>query len=73
MDDKYYMISNDEGDTTVSEIDPDEFLKDYQDNTEQSVLKNIPDSDTNYWGGAVLIIKGKIVSLEPIKTLYQLK
>ena len=65
MTEKYYVIHNGDGDTTVEELSKDELLerlKEYY-YGEVDVIKKMPEErDTNYWDENILIIKGNIVS-----------
>lgn len=76
----YFVIHNSGGDTTVSQYTHDELLEELDDGDWGSCytfLDSIPDNnDTNYWGeGAVLIIKGGIVTPEEeeVITKYKLR
>ena len=63
---KYFIIRNSDGDTRVECVLKEELLKrinngDYGD--EAKFLDKLPkESDTNYWGEGILIIKGDVVS-----------
>jgi hypothetical protein len=66
---KYFIIRNCEGDTTVKCVTKDALLERINDGEFQDVFNaesynNMPHSDTNYWGYSTLIIKGEIVSPE---------
>ena len=64
MEDKYFVIHNGDGDTTVNEYTKKELIAEIEDNAwgDAVAFENIPnDNDTNYWGGGILIIKGKII------------
>ena len=68
----YFLIKNDEGDTIVTKIDPEKFLKELKDGDwgeDLHVLDFLPsNTDTNYWGkNTVLIIKGEVVRPKPIE------
>ena len=74
--DKYYIISNSDGDTTVNEIAKEDLLKrldpdeNYYGN--RDILKEMPqETDTNYWGDSMLIIKGTIVSPRPVTKITE--
>ena len=73
MDEMYYIISNSDGDTTVEEVSKSELLERMEENyygSHREPLTEIPDNhDTNYWGEGILIIKGKIVTPEPIEVV----
>ena len=71
MDEMYYIISNSDGDTTVKEVSKSELLERMEENYYGGEpLTEIPNNyDTNYWGEGILIIKGKIVTPEPIEVV----
>ena len=78
MEELYYIIHNGEGDTTVEAVNKEELLERVEegyygiDSTEY--LDELPSNrDTNYWGGAVLIIKGTIVSPKPEEVVTKYK
>jgi len=63
-EDKYYVISNSEGDVYVYEYSKEKLEEEL--NEEDSWLRSFingvkTNEDTNYWGSSKLIIKGKIV------------
>ena len=62
---KYYIISNSDGDTTVVEVTKDELINRMNPEDtyygDKSFLQKITNNDTNYWGENILIIKGCIV------------
>ena len=65
----YYLIRNSDGDTYIHQYTKEEILKVLN---EEHVYSNIDffnnmplETDTNYWGENVLLIKGKIVKPEP--------
>ncbi len=65
MKEQYFIISNSDGDTTIDVFTKEQLLKAIQEQYwgEREILTEIPaDSDTNYWGNAILIIKGNIVT-----------
>lgn len=68
---KYFVISNSDGDTTVRVLAKETLLKQIEENYwgDREILNKIPDSDTNYWGESVVIIKGEIVTPTPIVTV----
>lgn len=75
---KYYLIHNSEGDTTVDELTDIELLERlaenyYGDNDFHDKIPN--DNDTNYWGMKMLVIKGEVITPEPkeVVTSYKLK
>lgn len=79
MKETYFVISNSDGDTTVRAISKQQLLKnieegDYGENANE-ILSFIPENtDTNYWGRGVLIIKGTIVvpKAEQVVTKYNI-
>jgi len=77
MEDKYYVIWNSDGDTTVTEMTKAELIDNIEERAwgDKVCLDDIPDSnDTNYWGESLLIIKGKIVTpvAEEVVTKYNI-
>ncbi len=72
----YYVITNSDGDTTVTEVDG-ETLKErlaegYWGNVgfKRDLSGN---TDTNYWGENILIIKGNIIVPQPVQTVTEYK
>jgi hypothetical protein len=69
--DKYFIITNSDGDTHVECVTKEVLLERINDEHYGSFpnyMNELPkDSDTNYWGGDIMIIKGELVSPE-IKT-----
>lgn len=68
-DEKYYLIYNSDGDVHILEMTKEQLQKyfdeqqEYKEESRAQFLEKMPeDSDTNYWGGKELIIKGKIVT-----------
>jgi hypothetical protein len=63
---KYFIIRNSDGDTTVECVTKDALLERINDGEfQEDVFNKMPlNSDTNYWDYSVLIIKGEIVSPE---------
>lgn len=62
---KYFIISNSDGDTTVDCVTKETLLKRINEKYYGSheYLNNMPtENDTNYWGESILVIKGSIVS-----------
>ena len=74
MEEKYFIISNSNGDTTVRTATKEQLLRDLEDGSYDDALTKLPDNDTNYWGEGVLIIKGKIVTprAEHVVTRYNI-
>lgn len=63
--DKYFVVRNSDGDTTVTEFTKEKLLEALEENywgVGISALTAIKERDTNYWGEAILIIKGSIVT-----------
>jgi hypothetical protein len=66
MEEKYYIIRNSDGETTVRELTKKELLREIDEERHTEYLSKIPhDIDTNYWGEGVLIIKGTVVQPKP--------
>jgi len=74
---KYFVITNCDGDTHVDIKSKEELLEDIREGnigcerevnylTEEDILYS---PETNYWGGRPLIIKGHIVSPKPVKVV----
>ncbi|RPI80902.1 MAG: hypothetical protein EHM34_09385 [Nitrosopumilales archaeon] len=74
MDEIYYVIQNSDGDTTVRTCTKEEILKEINEGEIGDVLTQILNSDTNYWGESVLIIKGRMVApkAEKVITKYNI-
>ncbi|HLO91521.1 MAG TPA: hypothetical protein VK172_10195 [Lentimicrobium sp.] len=64
MEETYFVIHNSDGDTHVEQISKSVLLNRLDENYYGKVnaLKSIKETDTNYWGENILIIKGKIVT-----------
>jgi len=78
MKETYFVISNSDGDTTVTEFTKEQLLKAIQENYwgERPPFAGLPkDEDTNYWGDNILIIKGKVVCPVPeqVVTKYNIE
>ena len=79
----YFVITNSDGDTRVTPVSKETLMKeitpDEDGNTDYGHIDNITfldaipeDTDTNYWGEGILIIKGEVVTPRPkevVKTL----
>lgn len=73
----YFVIHNSEGDTTVEALTKEELLErltpdedlNYYYGGNGECLGNIDNSDTNYWGDSLLIIKGEIVTPTAVKVI----
>lgn len=62
---KYFVITNSDGNTHVECITKDVLLERINEEHygRREYLNNMPtDSDTNYWGDSILVIKGSIVA-----------
>lgn len=78
---KYFVISNSDGDTNVSIYTEQELLKWLngiaEDGCEPPIFINKDDecleSDTNYWGGKTLIIKGDFCVPSAAKVVKEYK
>ena len=60
---KYFVICNFDGDTTVRSYTKEELLVELNDNSwgiDSDFMDKIDETDTNYWGEKFLIIKGTI-------------
>ena len=72
---KYFVIHNGEGDTSVEELTKEELMERINGDGYyygQPFLDQIPNrTNTNYWGGQPLIIKGHVVSPKPIKVVEE--
>lgn len=81
MSETYFVIHNSDGATSVEYMSKEEIIKritpedgcTYYGITD--FLKTIEDSDTNYWGNNILIIKGEIVVPKPAEIVkaYEIK
>jgi len=72
---KYYVIHNGDGDTHVEEMSGETLKKRLSEGYWGPVefLGDIDGTDTNYWGGKLLIIKGNILVPEVIQTVTEYK
>ena len=69
---KYFIISNSDGDTTVDVVDKETLLERIKEEYygDREVFTEMPsDNDTNYWGEGILVIKGKVVSPKPVQVI----
>jgi hypothetical protein len=79
MKEQYFIISNSDGDTHVEAVDKETLLERIEEGyygRDRGVLEGLPkESDTNYWGENILVIKGKIVSpvAEQVVTKYNIE
>ena len=73
---RYFVICNSDGDTTVDCLTKEELLErlDPEDSYygNGGYLKEISDTDTNYWGEKVLIIKGEVVVPKEVKVVTEI-
>jgi len=70
----YFVIDNSDGDTYVRQMtrtQVEQMLVEWDEMGEQAgeFLSEVPEADTNYWGGKTLIIKGEIVIPKPVETV----
>ena len=77
----FYIYCNEDGETRVREMEPEEILSeliDDNDREDPDVEMNQfwttapEDSDPCYWKGKRLIIKGEIVTPRPVSVRYEL-
>lgn len=77
MEDKYFTIRNSDGYTIVNQLTKEQLLNGLEDgNYSEGILDELPSqTDTNYWGGKILIIKGTVVSptAEQVVTRYNIE
>lgn len=76
MSEKYYMIYQLDTNATVIELTKEEALKRVEDfGGEEAFMDKIPFSDPAEWGMRPILIKGEIVTPEPVQkvTEYTLK
>jgi hypothetical protein len=68
---KYFIITNSDGDTYVDTVTKDELIKRLEENYYGNVdfLTSAPKNYTNYWGDGVLIIKGEVVTPNPVEVV----
>lgn len=72
----YYVIRNSDGDTHVEEVDEKTLKQRLADKHygEVGFLHRIGrDTDTNYWGENILIIKGEAIMPRPVQTVTEYK
>jgi hypothetical protein len=73
----YFIIYNSDGDTNVRQVDKETLIKRIQPEGDEGncsygkvgFLDKIDNSNTDYWGDNVLIIKGEIVTPRPKKVI----
>lgn len=75
MKEKYYLITASEGEPYIRELSKKALIEELnEDEVDVSkFMDNLETSDMNYWGYEKLIIKGKIVTPEPVKTVTEYK
>lgn len=67
----YFVISNSDGETSVEEVTKEELLSRIQpeDGTDfyggRGFISDLNETDTNYWGDNIMIIKGSLVVPKP--------
>lgn len=72
----YFTIRNSDGDTRVDEWTKEELEERLEEGYWGKVTHpdKLPEnSDTNYWGNSVLIIRGEVVSPKAVKTVIKLE
>lgn len=80
----YFVITNSDGYTRVTPVSKETLMKeitpDDDGNTDYGHIDNITfldaipeDTDTNYWGEGILIIKGEIVTPKPKEVVRSLE
>lgn len=76
MEETYFVIINSDGDTRITRYSKKELLAEIEDGGfGEGIFTEFPsDSDTNYWAGEALIIKGKMVApqAEEVVTKYKI-
>ena len=75
MADAYFVIHNSDGETKVDTLTREELTKrlneEYYGDAPQFLEELDKRSDTNYWLGAYLIIKGEIIIPKPVKVIEE--
>lgn len=67
----YIVVSNSDGDLRFEQVEKEELLERVADNyygTKEFVM-NLKESDPNYWGDKIMIIKGEVVVPKPKKII----
>lgn len=75
MEETYFVIRNSDGDTFVHQLTKEQLLRNLNYGEYRDAFKKLPaESDTNYWGEGVLIIKGTVVAprAEEVITKYDI-
>jgi hypothetical protein len=75
----YFVIHNSEGETCINQLSKEQLLKRIKPEVgekgghygEVGFLPKIEESDTNYWGDNILIIKGDIIVPKPIEVVKE--
>lgn len=72
----YFVIRNSDGDTRIRQMTAEELKKALKEENWGSDPDFIQpnskyDSDTNYWGNALMIIKGEIIVPKPKQTVTE--
>ena len=72
---KYFIIFNSEGDTHVEELTKQELENRLNEKYYGDIdfLNKISDTDTNYWFGKTLIIKGEILKPQKKEVITKFK
>lgn len=75
MKEKYYLITNSEGEPYIRELDKEELIEELnEEEVDVSKFMNkLEKGDMNYWGYKKIIIKGKIVTPNPVQTITEYK
>lgn len=75
----YYVIHNSDGDTTVKKWTKEKLEKELNDDywgEDAEFFKEFiegDETDTNYWGDKILIIKGTLVSPQAVEKITKLE
>jgi hypothetical protein len=73
---KYFVIRNSCGDTHIDVYTKEKLIKMLNELSSLHYIDDFDfDSDTNYWGDSIMIIKGKLVSPSPVQvvTTYEVE
>jgi len=72
---RYFVIYNPDGDTTVHMYTKEQLLLELNQEglSDVEFMDKIDDADTNYWGGQMLIIKGRIEVPYPEQIITKFK
>ena len=77
MSENFFVICNSDGNTSVTQLSKEELLKQLEEEYWGDIvefIEKINETNTNYWGDNILIIKGDIISPKPktVITSYDL-